>query len=309
MARFVLISIAQDRLLYTFSARDAPMPELPEVETMRRGIASLRGWTIEAVQRPPCRLKPIQIAPDWPTFRRRARGARIVEVGRVGKRVVLHMDSDDRIVFEPRMTGLVLLADPPNEEHLRVRFTLNHPKRSKPQQLLYWDRRGLGSVRWLTPEEFQGQLGPNKLGPDALAIDGIALGQRLMQSGRPIKVALLDQRIVAGIGNLYASEILFLCGIHPRRRCDRLRRKDYQALATAIHEVLNEAIRYEGSTLGDGTYRNALNQSGSYQHHHRVYAKTGELCRACGKETIRRMVQAQRATFFCPRCQKPPRTR
>ena len=100
--------------------------------------------------------------------------------------------------------------------------------------------------------------------------------ERLGGSKRAVKVALLDQRAVAGIGNLYASEILHLAGIHPAARCDKLTRAQWQAIADATHAVLEAAIRYEGSTLGDGTYRNALNQAGGYQNHHRVYDRAGE---------------------------------
>ncbi len=116
-------------------------------------------------------------------------------------------------------------------------------------------------------------------------------------------MALLDQRALAGVGNLYASEILHTAGIHPQARCDRLRRGDWQRLHAAMRSVLKEAIRFEGSTLGDGTYRNALNQAGSYQNHHRVYDRAGETCAVCGRAQVERIVQAQRSTFFCPRCQ------
>jgi formamidopyrimidine-DNA glycosylase len=124
-------------------------------------------------------------------------------------------------------------------------------------------------------------------------------------SGRAVKVAMLDQRAVAGIGNLYASEILHLAGIHPAHRCDKLTRAQWQRVADATHSVLETAIRYEGSTLGDGTYRNALNQAGDYQNHHRVYDRADEACSNCGAgNRVVRIVQAQRATFFCPGCQR-----
>ncbi|HEX3728154.1 MAG TPA: zinc finger domain-containing protein, partial [Pirellulales bacterium] len=129
------------------------------------------------------------------------------------------------------------------------------------------------------------------------------LHQALAGSRREIKVALLDQRALAGIGNLYASEILHLAGIHPRLRCDHLRPAAWQRLHQAMLEILHQAIFHEGSTLGDGTYRNALNQEGGYQNHHRVYDRAGERCPSCGRANIERMVQAQRSTFFCASCQ------
>ena len=115
---------------------------------------------------------------------------------------------------------------------------------------------------------------------------------------------MLDQSALAGIGNLYASEILHQAGIHPAARCDRLRRSQWQSLWQATQDVLHEAIQCEGSTLGDGTYRNALNQTGNYQNHHRVYMRAGQSCPSCRNGEIRRIVQAQRSTFFCPACQK-----
>jgi formamidopyrimidine-DNA glycosylase len=237
-------------------------------------------------------------------------------------------------VFEPRMTGLVLIADPPDELYLRVRIQLESPspnpsakrKRSSrqsspdsclltpnssfsnghttaPQELLYWDRRGLGNVRLLTPAEQAAAFGPPKLGPDALEITLEELRANLARSRRVIKVALLDQTAVAGIGNLYASEMLHVAAIHPATPCHRLRPPQWSALHAAVGEILHAAIKYEGSTLGDGTYRNALNQQGGYQNHHRVYDREAHACPTCAAGTIERITQAQRSTFFCPKCQ------
>jgi formamidopyrimidine-DNA glycosylase len=140
-----------------------------------------------------------------------------------------------------------------------------------------------------------------------LSISCNELRAALSNCRRPIKVALLDQRALAGIGNLYASEILHRARVNPLRRCDLLRTDEWAAIHSALLEILDEAIRYEGSTLGDGTYRNALNEQGSYQNHHRVYDRADETCTQCGRAKIQRIVQAQRATFFCPACQ--PRRR
>ena len=275
------------------------MPELPEVETMRRGVAHIAGRRITGVERPRCTRKPILVAPRIDAFRRRAVGRRITRVDRVGKRVVLRLDSADSIVLEPRMTGLVLVADPPTCEHLRLRITLD----GAPNQLLYWDRRGLGLVRLVDETRFVELYGNACLGPDALAVSAGELKRQLKSSRRAIKVALLDQRAVAGIGNLYASEILHLAAVHPARRCDRIKSAEWPRIHAAMREVLETAIRFEGSTLSDGTYRNALNQDGGYQNHHRVYDRAGQQCVTCGGGTIQRIVQAQRSTFFCTRCQ------
>jgi len=267
---------------------------------MRRGIAPIVGSHIADVRLARCSRRPIVLQPAIATFRRRAAGQKIVALGRAGKRVLVHLASGDAIVFEPRMSGLVLLGDPPTREHLRVRIGL----RGGPTPALwYWDRRGLGSVRLLSADDLKRLYGPEKLGPDALNITASQLRKRLADSRRPIKVALLDQRAVAGIGNLYAAEILHQAGIHPERRACDLKAGEWPALAAAVRKVLRSAIHCEGSTLADGTYRNALNKSGGYQHRHRVYARAGKQCHTCGKDTIQRIVQAQRSTFFCAKCQ------
>jgi formamidopyrimidine-DNA glycosylase len=203
------------------------------------------------------------------------------------------------------MTGLVLVADPPSEEHLRVRVDLVG---GPIPHIWYWDRRGLGHIRLLTAEELSQQLGQGALGPDALSVTVDELRQRLHSSRREIKVALLDQRAIAGIGNLYAAEILHLARIHPRLRCHRLRLAEWERVHAAMNHVLQEAVRHEGSTLSDGTYRNALNQAGGYQHHHRVYDRAGELCPTCGEKPIARIIQSQRSTFFCAKCQRRGRS-
>ncbi len=281
------------------------MPELPEVETMRRGIAAVAGCQVAAVERLPCPRKPIVIAPSAPALRRRVVGTRIERTDRAGKRVVLWLDSGEALVFEPRMTGLVLLDDPPDPIYSRLRLVLAGRKPNAPRQLLYWDRRGLGNVRLVTPREFDERYGLAVLGPDALAMTAELYRERLGRSARAVKVALLDQRAVAGIGNLYASEILHLAGVHPARQCRQITRPQWERIAVAALEVLETAILYEGSTLSDGTYRNALNKAGGYQNQHRVYDKAGEPCPRRGCDgVVQRVVQAQRSTFFCPRCQK-----
>jgi formamidopyrimidine-DNA glycosylase len=296
------------------------MPELPEVETMRKGIAPILGLRVIDVRAIRGPRRPIAISPGPAALRRRLVGQTVRDIGRVGKRVVVWFTPDQALVLEPRMTGLVLLADPPTADHLRfhVRLERDRPE-SAPrentaarrrraalaaQDLWYWDRRGLGCVRLLDRPAFERVLGPGRIGPDALAITADQLQARLGTSRREVKVALLDQRAVAGIGNLYAAEILHVARISPHAACNRLSTRSWRVLCDAIHAVLDEAIDCEGSTLGDGTYRNALNEPGQYQNHHRVYDREGDRCPRCKKGAIRRVVQAQRATFFCPLCQK-----
>jgi formamidopyrimidine-DNA glycosylase len=279
------------------------MPELPEVETMVRGIRPhVAGRTISDLRRCPCRCRPLTIDPEFRRLRARSIGRRVQTVERLAKRVLLKLDSGDVVAIEPRMTGLMLLADPPDREHLRLEWVLSGG--GTESGLWLWDRRGLGTVTLYGPEEFARQLGNGRIGRDALDVTPDEWRELCRRTSRPIKVALLDQKWVAGIGNLYASEILHAAGIHPGARTDRLNAARIRRLADATGHVLREAIRYEGSTLGDGTYRNALNESGGYQNEHRVYARAGEICPTCRRSKIVRIVQAQRSTFYCGRCQR-----
>ena len=206
------------------------MPELPEVETMRRGILGIVGARVDDVERVACGKKPIEIAPRIDRFRSRTVGRTIRDVGRAGKRVVVQLETGDAIVLEPRMTGLVLVANPPDSNYLRFRCRLS---RRRTRELLYWDRRGLGNVRLFSPAEFAAAFGPEKLGPDALTISAEQFQIQLGDSARAIKVALLDQRAVAGIGNLYAAEILHVAGVHPAVRCHRIPRDAWRKIADA----------------------------------------------------------------------------
>lgn len=278
------------------------MPELPEVETMVRGIRPfVEGRRIIDFRRSRCRYRPITLEPAPAVIARRCLNQTVVAVRRRAKRVVLELSSGDAFIIEPRMTGLVLLADPPDREHLRVEWLFDGDR--EHNSLWFWDSRGLGTVRLLEPTVSAQVLGGTRLGPDALEMTGHDWQTRCAATARPIKVALLDQKLLAGIGNLYASEILHHARIHPEQPANRLSRAQLTRLATATLHILEEAIRYEGSTLGDGTYRNALNQAGSYQNAHRVYDRAGELCFSCNRGRIVRIVQAQRSTFFCPSCQ------
>jgi formamidopyrimidine-DNA glycosylase len=283
------------------------VPELPEVETMVRGLRPVAaGAEIVDVVACPCDCRPLTMSPSWSEFRRGLRGQRIVEVVRRAKRVILRLDSGAAVVVEPRMTGLMLVADPPDVEHLRIEWRLRGSDGTQ-SSVWFWDRRGLGTVRLLDEASLARLLGTDDLGPDALEMTVAEWTTRCAQTRRAIKVALLDQRFVAGIGNLYASEILHRARIHPAHPAARLDRSRLVRLDEAVRHVLRLAIEHEGSTLGDGTYRNVLNQDGGYQNEHRVYDKAGSTCPDCGRGTVRRIVQSQRSTFFCAVCQRPPR--
>ncbi|MCA9151694.1 MAG: Fpg/Nei family DNA glycosylase [Planctomycetales bacterium] len=276
------------------------MPELPEVETMRRGIADVVGGTIVETRFPVISCKPIAVSPARPTLARQLRGATIERLDRIGKRLVIRLCHARALVIEPRMTGLLLLANPPDEGHLRVGWRLEGVP---VDWLWFWDRRGLGTLQLLSDKQLVARYGPGKVGPDALAVTVDILRAQLAASRREIKVALLDQRAIAGIGNLYASEILHVAKVSPFTPCHQITIPQWRRIADATRSVLEEAVKYEGSTLSDGTYRNALNQNGGYQNHHRVYDRAGQDCPRGCRSQVQRGVQAQRSTFWCPRCQ------
>ncbi len=279
------------------------MPELPEVETMVRGIRShVINRTIENIVM--CRndFKPISVAPKLPQLRKKLTGHQFVDVRRLGKRIVFDVSDGSNLVIEPRMTGLMVLSDPPDLNHLRIQISFHGP--GDFNSLWFWDRRGLGTVTWLEPGALESKLGSGTLGPDALEFDVSQWTECCGKTSREIKVLLLDQKVVAGIGNIYASEILHRAGIHPMRPANSLNANYVKKLAGAVRSVLLKAIECEGSTLGDGTYRNALNQNGSYQNEHRVYMREGQTCLSCEKGEITRIVQAQRSTFYCLNCQQ-----
>ena len=264
------------------------MPELPEVETMRRNVLPIVGKVIAETKRTPCEKRPISIHPRIDHLNNRIAGKKITRVDRLGKRVVIVTAADDRIVFEPRMTGIVLLGEPPNTDHLRFEMKF---KRSRSTRLLFWDRRGLGKIALYSSEQYRQMIESGKLGPDALEVSVEELRSRGKDSRREIKVALLDQKLIAGVGNLYASEILYSAKVDPRTRCDRLNKQQWTRIHSNMIRILEDAIKYEGSTLSDGTYVQSINDPGGYQNQHRVYDKAQTPCPACAKP-IRRIVQA-----------------
>ncbi len=288
------------------------MPELPEVETMVRGVRSaLERHRLVTLRILDTVYRPLTILPDERTVCERVAGKVIQRVWRLGKRVVLDFSDGSTLAIEPRMTGLMLLKDPPSAEHMRLEFRLvpadlygsQTKGKGKSTSVWFWDRRGLGTVTWRPPGELEKLLSSHQIGPDALSLDAEGWKAALGKTSRHVKVAMLDQKLVAGVGNLYASEILHRAGISPLSAASQLHPDEWERLANAARQILELAIHYEGSTLSDGTYRNALNKSGGYQNEHLVYAKAGEVCSTCRSGVILRIVQAQRSTFYCEHCQ------
>jgi formamidopyrimidine-DNA glycosylase len=289
------------------------MPELPEVETMRRGIGFLAGRRIAAAEFPRGHVRPILVEPRPATVVRQIVGRTIGGVERRGKRILIGVAAGagrprQWLVIEPRMTGRFATTTPPTAGHVRLVLRLAVHADLPAAVVCFWDLRGLGTIRLVDDQGLERLCGPDRLGPDGLTVTAADLVTGLGDSRRAVKVALLDQRAVAGIGNIYAAEILHRAGIDPRSTCRRLGAEAWERLARETRRVLAEAVRCEGSSIGDETYKTADDRPGRFQRRHRVYGRAGQACVGCGTSVVR-IVQAQRSTFFCPQCQRRPGAR
>jgi len=273
------------------------VPELPEVETIRRDLApELTGRTIVRARF----SKPDIVLNMSPrSLSRRLQGRRFDGVERRGKHLLLKLDDGRLLQVQLRMSGRFAIGrqapDKAEFRHIAARFELDDSR-----TLFYDDVRRLGGFQLLEAEEWAGvEAG---LGPEPLESSFTAahLGERLGGRRAPIKNALLNQSRVAGVGNIYASEALHRARIDPRRPAGDLNRAEMGQLHRAIRGVLRGAIADAGTTFRD--YRAVNGQSGRFQDALRVYGKEGESCGRCGT-TIARIVQAGRSTFFCPGCQ------
>jgi formamidopyrimidine-DNA glycosylase len=283
------------------------MPELPEVEVLVRHLnPSVRGRTIHRVEILDRRALPRTCSA---TFAQQLSDARVQSVRRRGKYLVFTLRQGRRdllLLAHLGMTGRLFLCRPktPRPRHAKVVFDLG------PRHLVFQDVRGFGRLSLKTA--VLDRLGPEPLEPDFTAD---LLHQALRNSRQPIKTRLLDQSVLAGVGNIYASEALFLARIHPRTPSRQLDRVGVRRLRTSLRRALFEAVRF-GSTvpLGfDGArsvndlfyFGQTANDAGRYQERLRVYDREGEPCRRC-HTPIQRLVLAGRSTYFCPKCQPSP---
>jgi formamidopyrimidine-DNA glycosylase len=284
------------------------MPELPEVETMVRGLRPvLQGRTIERTQVHDAFLLQGLGALE---FARRGRKVQVAEVGRRGKWISITLaEQRGMIVIQPRMTGGFWLVEPPRPEHVRLSFRLVKPEAT----VWYCDARRLGKIHWFaSPEEAISAFARSQ-GPDALACSLEHLAAGLARTKRGIKPALMDQKVLAGIGNIYADEVLFAARIHPERTASSLSGPEMIRLHQAIRDVLEQAITAEGSSF-DAGYRTVLGLEGGFLAMNSAYGRAGEPCRGCGRpiEKTRITGLIGRPTYFCPTCQplrKPKRAR
>jgi formamidopyrimidine-DNA glycosylase len=276
----------------------ALMPELPEVETVRRGLAlkmSGRRIVRAELRRPDLRR------PFPPALARRLDGALIGALRRRGKYILVELDEDGLLLLHLGMSGRITAGPAvPPERHDHVVLTLDDGT-----QIRFNDARRFGTLDYLARGE-EGRhpllagLGPEPLEP---SFDGAWLAARLAGRQTPIKAALLDQRIVAGLGNIYVCEALYRARLSPRRLAGSVGRRRAERLAEAIRSVLTEAIEAGGSSLRD--YVQADGELGYFQHRWAVYGHEGEPCPGCDcAEGVRRIVQGGRSTFFCAKRQR-----
>ncbi len=283
------------------------MPELPEVETVRRGLApAMEGQVIAraAVNRPDLR---------WPfpeNMAARLTGARVIALRRRSKYILADLDRGETLIIHLGMSGRMLVSgDPPGQFHH------DHPAPAKHDHVLldmangariiFNDARRFGAMDLCATDGVETHWLIAKLGPEPLgnAFDEQYLIAALKGRNTPIKTALLDQRIVSGLGNIYVCEVLYRAGISPKRKAGQLSQRRVASLVPIIRDVLTEAITAGGSSLRD--YRQADGELGYFQHVFRVYDREGDPCSTSDcAGTITRIVQGGRSTFYCPQCQR-----
>jgi formamidopyrimidine-DNA glycosylase len=277
------------------------MPELPEVETMVRGLRpALAGRKVQRLEvRDPTLIQGCSVA----ELCRRGRGATVAGIVRRGKWVVLEL-ADDRgiIVIQPRMTGGFWLVDPQRPEHIRLAFHVEKPRAT----VWYCDTRRLGKICWYADDEGAAAAFARSHGPDALEIARDELARRLARTTRGIKPTLMDQKVLAGIGNIYADEVLHRAGIHPERPAATLTTQQLDRLHRAIGEVLATAIELEGSSF-DAGYRTVLGLEGGFLAQNAVYGREKLPCRTCQQPILKTRIAGLigRPTYYCPGCQVP----
>lgn len=283
------------------------MPELPEVETVRRGLEQLvvgrRVERVEVGRERVVRRTSAEALVDGLT------GTVLTSAERRGKYLLCPLDSGATLMVHLRMSGQLLVAEPgaPRPAHTHVVAELSASDTAPPVELWFVDPRTFGEVVVFDPDRMAAEV-PElaRLGVDPIAdrFTRADLRQLLRVRSRRLKPLLLDQAIVAGIGNIYADEILHAARLRPDRTSDSLSLAAEARLHTAIGTVLGAAIAAGGSSLRDAQYVDLLGESGQYQHEHRVYGRAGERCRTCGIGRIRRVVEGQRGTHFCAWCQR-----
>ena len=280
------------------------MPELPEVETVVRGLrASLPGRGIVDV-----RFGKTDFVEDPESIARRLPGTRIAAVSRLGKFISVELQpcansarhsSRLSLLIHLGMTGQLTMADEgsPIPRHTHCQIALDDGR-----ELRYTDIRRFGCIRLVGEPSLEDLK--KRLGGEPLEVSAEEFCRSLSARRARVKALLLDQKVLRGIGNIYADESLFAARLHPARIAQRLKKRELVRLHSAVRQVLAEAIRLRGSSISD--YVDSEGNRGEYHLRHRVYQRQGEPCFRCGAK-IRRTIVAGRSSHYCPRCQPAPR--
>jgi formamidopyrimidine-DNA glycosylase len=273
------------------------MPELPEVETIRKGLnKTVKGKSIKCIT--VLLSKMVRRHSSQEEVARRTRGKKVLNVKRRGKAILFILNSPDVLIFRLGMTGQMLWSHSRSplrkDKHTHIIIDFG-----KGERILFRDMRQFGEVCLVKKEHVEKTL---NMGPEPLG-QGFTHETLKKITSSPVKIKnlLMDQKRIAGIGNIYADEILFEAGIHPLKSGYLLRSRELKKLHREMGSILNEAIARKGDTIGN--YRNVFGESGGYQHVHRVYQREGEDCHRCGT-TIERIKLSGRSCHFCPSCQK-----
>jgi formamidopyrimidine-DNA glycosylase len=278
------------------------VPELPEVETLRRDLErEVVGKRIRHVE--VHGMRSIRRHPNKKHFVAKLEGQKITAVDRKGKYLLLRLDGGDILVVHLGMSGQLLRSRTGREKvtkHTHVVLTF-----TQGGQLRFVDPRTFGELFVTTPEELEQQV-PElaHLGFDPIddMMSWTRFGDLLMSRKMKLKALLMDQRFVAGIGNIYSDEILFAAGLRYDRLSDSLSSQEVRRLYRAMVETLQDAIKHRGSSLSDEQYRDLFGEAGEYQNLHKVYDREGEACRRC-RSTIIKVKVNGRSSFLCPQCQ------
>jgi len=271
------------------------MPELPEVETIVNGLRRpLIGRTFTGVR---VGWENIVARPAVLEFQRRTRGQQILGIRRRGKYLIFDLSGGDSLLIHLKMTGQLIVrpGDAPADKYGHTVFDLDDGR-----QLRFLDTRKFGRVYLVADEnEVVGNLGPEPLADDFTLSEFSALIRKRRGALKPL---LLNQQFIAGIGNIYADEALFVAGVHPQRKADTLTCGEIERLYQAMRQVLRQGLADEGTTF-DGAYRKVDGGEGEHQENLRVFQRKGQPCPRCGS-AIERIVVGGRGTHFCPCCQK-----
>lgn len=274
------------------------MPELPEVHTIASDLKkSIEGFLIDGVEIE----NEYKVNPSNKQFAQKLTGSRIDKVGRIGKNIVVKLDSGDYLTLHFAMTGRILLKDPklPKDPHQKVQIKLSN--KEKNVALRFCDARMFGEVGiWNAQEikKLKEKYGPDVIMQEILPSDFM---ERLKSKNTSVKNALLEQTIVAGLGNIYATDALWMAKIHPETKTQELDIKRATDLLKSAKEILTEGILHRGSTLPDEAYVDIFGRPGSHQNHFRIYGKSH--CPACRTKVEYKKING-RGTYFCPNCQK-----